>query len=159
MTADRIVIERTFDAPLADVWELWTTPAGLEAWWGPEGFTVTVQELDLRPGGRLRYTMTATGAPQVAFMREHGMPIATPCSVTYTEVAPMRRLAWENLVDFVPGHEAYETGTVVELFPTPAGVRLVMTLDPMHAPEWNQRMVAGWESELGKLGAALRTRS
>ena len=42
-----ISIERTFDAPIADVWDLWTTKEGIESWWGPEGFIVTVSRLEL----------------------------------------------------------------------------------------------------------------
>jgi len=53
---------------------------GIESWWGPEGFTVTVQAMDVRPGGVLLYTMTATAAPQIAFMKQHGMPLSTPAS-------------------------------------------------------------------------------
>jgi uncharacterized protein YndB with AHSA1/START domain len=34
-----------------------TTPADLAAWWGPEGFTTPQIDLDLRPGGRYRFTM------------------------------------------------------------------------------------------------------
>jgi uncharacterized protein YndB with AHSA1/START domain len=64
------------------VWALWTTKDGIESWWGPEGFSVTVQHLDLRPGGELRYTMTATAPDQVAFMRQAGMPLATEVSFT-----------------------------------------------------------------------------
>src|SRR5579859_8033120 len=62
-------LEHTYDAPAALIWELCTTAAGLEKWWGPEGFETRVSELDLRPGGQVRYTMTATGPEQVAFVR------------------------------------------------------------------------------------------
>ncbi|MDA8270298.1 MAG: SRPBCC domain-containing protein [Actinomycetota bacterium] len=51
---------RTF---IERLWELWRTKERIELWWGPEGFEVAVTELNLRPGGRLRYTMTAS-APE-----------------------------------------------------------------------------------------------
>jgi hypothetical protein len=31
-------LERTYRVPIEDLWELWTTKAGFESWWGPEGF-------------------------------------------------------------------------------------------------------------------------
>jgi uncharacterized protein YndB with AHSA1/START domain len=34
-----------------------TTPAELAVWWGPEGFTTPEIDLELRPGGRYRFTM------------------------------------------------------------------------------------------------------
>ena len=61
----RIRLERTFQATLEDVWQLWTTKEGIESWWGPEGFSVQVRTLDLRPGGLLQYAMTAT-APSLS---------------------------------------------------------------------------------------------
>lgn len=159
MTTDRIRIERTYEADLPDIWELWTTPDGIASWWGPDGFTVTVQAMDLRPGGQLCYTMTATAAPQVAFMRQHGMPLATESLITYTAVEPQRRLAYTHLVDFVPDVGSYDVGTVVDLERTATGVRVVLTLDRMHDQTWCDRMAAGWEQELGKLAAVLRRRA
>ena len=35
-------------ATVEDVWALWTTEPGIESWWGPDGFDVTVGHLDLR---------------------------------------------------------------------------------------------------------------
>jgi uncharacterized protein YndB with AHSA1/START domain len=154
-TRRRITMERRFEASLEEVWELWTTPAGIEAWWGPEGFTVKVHALDLRPGGEMRYAMTATGADQVAFMKRAGMPLTTEARLTYTEVTPPRRLAYTHLADFVPGVAPYDVATVVELHPGTRGVRVVLTFDAMHDDQWTQMAVMGWESQLGKLAAAL----
>jgi uncharacterized protein YndB with AHSA1/START domain len=44
----KIVIERKYEAAIEDAWELWTTKEGIESWWGPDGFSVKVHELDLR---------------------------------------------------------------------------------------------------------------
>ena len=92
MTKKRITIERTFDAPVEDVWELWTTKDGIESWWGPEGFTTTVHKIDVRVGGELQYAMTATAAAQIDFMKKAGMPLTNEQRVTYSEVVPRRRL-------------------------------------------------------------------
>ncbi len=151
----RITIERTYKAPIEDVWELWTTKDGIESWWGPEGFTVKVHKLDLRPGGELRYAMIATDPAMVEFMKKSGMPTTHEARCTYTEVTPFSRLAYDNLVDFVPGAEPYSTATVVELYATEQGARMVLTLDAMHDEEWTKRAVMGWESQLGKLAKVL----
>jgi hypothetical protein len=52
-----------------------------------------VQELDLRPGGSLRYAMTAVGAEQVAFMESVGLPLTTESRKTFTAVEEPRRRA------------------------------------------------------------------
>jgi uncharacterized protein YndB with AHSA1/START domain len=46
----------TIDAPVAEVWEAWTTSAGITSWMAPAG------EVDFRVGGKYRtsYTKAAT---------------------------------------------------------------------------------------------------
>ena len=148
-------IQRTYAASIHEAWALWTTKAGIESWWGPEGFDVTVTSLDLRAGGELVYLMTAAASEQVAFMKRAGMPLATECRVTYTEISPPNRLAYKTLADFVPGVAPYEVATVVELEPTTDGVKLTLTFDAMHDEVWTERARLGHESQLRKLDALI----
>jgi uncharacterized protein YndB with AHSA1/START domain len=149
----RFSIKRSYAASIEDVWALLTTKSGIESWWGPEGFQVTVASLNPRPGGELIYMMTAMAPEQVAFMKTAGMPLSSVCRVTYTEVSPMNRLAYKTLTDFVPGITPYEVGTVVELKPAADGVQLAITFDAMHDDVWTERARAGHESQLRKLDA------
>jgi uncharacterized protein YndB with AHSA1/START domain len=148
-------IQRTYAASIDEAWALWTTKSGIESWWGPEGFDVSVTALDLRPGGALIYRMTAVAPEQVGFMQRAGMPLTTECKVTYTEVSPPRRLAYKTLADFVPGVAPYDVATVVELKPIPDGVRLTITFDAMHDDVWTARARTGHESQMRKLDALL----
>ena len=148
-------IQRTYAASIDEAWALWTTKAGIESWWGPEGFGVTVTSLDLRPGGELVYLMTAVAPEQVAFMKRAGMPLTTECRVTYTQISPPSRLAYETLADFVPGVAPYKVATVVELKATTDGVKLIITFDAMHDDVWTERARAGHESQMRKLDALL----
>lgn len=150
--ARQLTLERTFDASAQDVWDLWTTEDGIESWWGPDGFVVKVRRLDLRTGGGLGYTMTATGADQIDFMTKAGMPVSSEHSLTFTEVAPARRLAYDELVDFVPGVKTYEVRTDVEFTVlSEGGVKIVLTFDAMHDEHWTRLAVMGRESELERL--------
>ena len=117
-----ITIVRTYDASVEEIWNLWTSPAGIESWWAPDGFTVEVRKLELEPGGELLYAMTATAPEQIEFMKGAGLPLTTESRKTYTEVVPGKRLAYTSLVDFIPGVEPYEFGTVVDLLPVDEGV-------------------------------------
>lgn len=57
-SADReIVSTRVFDAPQERVFKAFSDPAHLAQWWGPKGFTNTINEFDLRPGGHWRLVM------------------------------------------------------------------------------------------------------
>jgi uncharacterized protein YndB with AHSA1/START domain len=151
-------IQRTYAASIDEAWALWTTKFGIESWWGPEGFDVTVISLDPRPGGELVYLMTAVAPEQMAFMKRAGMPLTTECKVTYTEVSPPSRLAYKILADFVPGVAPYDVATVVELKATTDGVKLTITFDAMHDDVWTERARAGHESQMRKLDSLLAAR-
>jgi uncharacterized protein YndB with AHSA1/START domain len=66
-----VVVTRVVNAPRRLVFAAWTEPRHLQRWLtGPEGWTMPVCEIDLRPGGRWRYVyrkasgkeMTLTGS-------------------------------------------------------------------------------------------------
>jgi uncharacterized protein YndB with AHSA1/START domain len=154
----QITIERQYNASPEQVWDLWTTPKGIESWWAPDGFRVEVEELDLKPGGTLRYTMTAEAPEQVEFMKNNGMPLATESSKTFTEIDRPRRLAYSSLADFIPGVEPYDFLTVVDLAETSGGTKVVMTVERMHDDEWTQRLTMGRENELANLARVLAER-
>ena len=63
-TADRtsasdreIVLVRVLDDARDAVFDAWTDPDAFCQWFGPDGFTCTVREMDVRPGGRARFDM------------------------------------------------------------------------------------------------------
>jgi uncharacterized protein YndB with AHSA1/START domain len=43
--AATIRLEHTYDAAPETIWELWTTPEDIAAWWSPDGFTTEVRAL------------------------------------------------------------------------------------------------------------------
>lgn len=156
---NRLTLERTFEASVQEVWDLWTTREGIESWWGPDGFEVEVRRLDLREGGAMEYAMKATGADQIDYMKKAGMPLITVHQVTFTEVRPGARLAYTMLADFIPGVEPYEVKTAIDFNAAPEGVRIVLTFDAMHDDQWTRLTVMGYEGELGRLAELLRRRA
>jgi uncharacterized protein YndB with AHSA1/START domain len=56
-SAREIVTTRVFDAPREVVFQMWADADHLRQWWGPNGFTTTVQEMDFRPGGTWRFVL------------------------------------------------------------------------------------------------------
>lgn len=80
-----IVIEREFAAPPELVFAAWTEPHHVKQWWGPHGFTTTLCEIDLRPGGALRIEMLG--------------PDGTiyPITGTYREVTRPSRLVYDEI--------------------------------------------------------------
>lgn len=95
-----LVITRTFDAPRALVWAAFTDPKHVPNWQtGPEGFTMPVCEIDLRPGGNWHYVW------RNAHGREFG------ATGTYREVDPPKRFSF---VTNQNGEEQTSTTTFTE---------------------------------------------
>lgn len=87
-TSDReIVVSRIINAPRELVFQMFTDPAHVNEWWGPNGFTNTTYEMDVRAGGVWRYKM-------------HG-PDGTdyPNRIQYCEVVRPERLAYTHDAD------------------------------------------------------------
>lgn len=84
-TADReILISRVFDAPRELVFKAWTDVRHISEWWGPNGFTTTTSNMDLRPGGDWRFVMHGPDG------RDYNN------RVRFLEVAEPERLVYEH---------------------------------------------------------------
>ena len=85
-----MVFTRTVDAPRDLVWKAWTEPKIVAIWWGPQGFTNTIHEMDVKPGGIWRLTM-------------HG-PDGTdyPNRIEYIEVVKPSRMVYHHGDDANP---------------------------------------------------------
>jgi uncharacterized protein YndB with AHSA1/START domain len=104
MPSDReLVITAVLDAPRDLVFEATTRPEHVKRWWGPRRMTMTVCEIDLRPGGAWRYALrdNATG-------REDAW------SGVYREIVPPERMVYSEGWEGMPGHEYLVTATLAE---------------------------------------------
>lgn len=92
-TADReLATTRILDASRERVWQMWTDPEYVCKWWGPNGFTNTIHEMDVRPGGIWHLTM-------------HG-PEGTdyPNKITYIDVIKPELLRYHHGDEGQPGY-------------------------------------------------------
>jgi len=55
---ERFVINRSFDAPIAVMYDMWTKPEHMSTWSPPTGFTMSFIRADIRVGGGSFYLMT-----------------------------------------------------------------------------------------------------
>jgi uncharacterized protein YndB with AHSA1/START domain len=152
-TQAEMVIERVYKASLDDIWNLWTTKQGFESWWGPQGFRADVHELEASEGGELHYDMVADSAEMIAAMQSSGQPVSHPVRSRFIEVNPHRRLVLTNVIDFLPGVPRYNNDIIVEFETVNDGVRMAVTLTPMHTDEFSNMQREGFSSQLTKLDA------
>jgi uncharacterized protein YndB with AHSA1/START domain len=84
-TSDReLTISRLLNAPRELVFEAWTKPEHVLHWWGPNGFTNTFYEMEVKPGGVWRFMM-------------HGPDgIDYPNKIVYEEVVKPERLVYTH---------------------------------------------------------------
>src|SRR5204863_774192 len=52
-----LTLRRTYAAPRERVFRAWTDPEEIKRWWGPPGTATPDAEVDLKPGGKYRFTM------------------------------------------------------------------------------------------------------
>lgn len=147
----KVVVERTYQAKVQELWELWTTKEGFESWWGPVGFRAEVRKLDPRVDGILYYDMIADSPEMVAAMREMGRPTSHETNSRFSQFQPYDRLELTNMIDFLPGITPYENKILVEFFPSEDSVRMVVTLDRLHSDEFTQMQKEGFTSQITKL--------
>jgi uncharacterized protein YndB with AHSA1/START domain len=79
-----IVITRVFDAPRDLVFKAWTDPKHVAQWWGPQGFTTTRCDMDLRAGGVFRVHMRGPDG------------VTYPCKGVYREVRAPERIVYDG---------------------------------------------------------------
>jgi len=84
---DAVVIERIFDAPQDLIWQMWTDPEHFKQWYGPNGMTIPVANMDVRVGGKRLICMemqTPDRSMKMWFTGE------------YREVTPNERLVYTD---------------------------------------------------------------
>jgi uncharacterized protein YndB with AHSA1/START domain len=82
-----VVIQRTFEESPHLLWQMWTDPQHFKAWYGPQGTTIPVADMDLRVGGKRLLCMqfqTSDGPRQMWFTGQY-LEIIENQRLVYTE--------------------------------------------------------------------------
>jgi uncharacterized protein YndB with AHSA1/START domain len=150
-----IKFERRYQCKMAHLWHLWTTKAGFESWWGPEGFRVEVGKLDLTVGGDLIYDMIAVAPEQIEFLKKANMPASHRTVGKFVEIAAHERICINHAIDFIPGVRPYENIMRVVFVAEAEFVHMFIDVDEHVDQAWTQAATLGIESQLTKVPAAL----
>lgn len=146
-TADReIVVERLLDAPRELVFKTYTDPDHLGHWWGPDGFTLTIQSIDIRPGGMWKFIMHGPDGkdyPNVV----HYIEVDRPARLVYTHGDETDKAMFTTTVTFEDrGGKTFLR--MRALFPTAEAREFVVK---------NFNAVEGGKQTVGRLDAYLKT--
>jgi uncharacterized protein YndB with AHSA1/START domain len=133
-------LTRVVPAPRDAVFRAWTDPEALRRWWVPfEGMTVPAAEVDLRPGGRYRFTMRNAGGEEFHL------------SGIYREVRPPERLVYTWRWDDGDG----ETLVTVDFEAKGATTLLHLTHERFPDAAARDRHGVGWSGVLDRLVAVM----
>ncbi|MEZ4945884.1 MAG: SRPBCC domain-containing protein [Cyclobacteriaceae bacterium] len=113
-----ISMTRVFDAPIDLLWKVLTTPEYIKDWWGPEGFTNTIRNMEVREGGTWDFTMHGPDGtdfvnfyhylevkPFEKLVMEHRQhPKFTIIVQLYPE-GDQTKVIWQNVFDTIPTME------------------------------------------------------
>jgi uncharacterized protein YndB with AHSA1/START domain len=116
MSANELSITRTLSAPRASVWRCWVEGALLKQWYCPKPWSVSVADLDVRPGGA---SLIVMNGPDGEVMPNPGQ---------YLDVVPGERLSFTDAFvgDWVPGTSAPFMVGHVTLSDAPGGGTLMV---------------------------------
>ncbi len=148
--ANELRFTRTYDAPRALVFAVWTDPAHIGKWWGPEGFTTTTLAMEVEVGGVWDYVM-------------HG-PDGTdyPGRGVFTEIVKPERLAFSHVGGKADDpHLTCEFCVTFEEFDGQTALTLRMIFPSAQAAEHARELGAdrGGAESLERLARALKTAS
>jgi len=155
VSEDAVVIERTFDAPVTLIWQMWTNPEHFKNWYGPTGFTVPVADMDMRVGGKRLICMASP---------DGSMKMWT--TGEYTEIVPNERLVYTESQADENGNvvspaamgmpDGYPSTTEVTVILEDLGGRTKMVMTHAGMPA-DSGAGGGWEQAFDKLADHIET--
>ena len=109
-----VSVSRQFAAPPELVWQAITDPGQVHLWWGPDGFTTTTHEHELKVGGTWKHTM-------------HG-PDGTdyPNHIVFDEIVANRLLRFHHVAS--EGNEPVHHRSVFSMEPKEGGTLVNMSM-------------------------------
>lgn len=146
-------LSRTFAASRERVFDAFTQPDAIRAWWGPEDYVAPEVHMDVRPGGRFRFRMQPL----------NGDLAGTTMCGEYREVDRPARLSFTFSWEHEEGSEAEESlGPGEEMLVTVDFVDKGTATEIVLVHERNPSLQArdehgrGWTSSMVCLGSYLR---
>lgn len=82
---ESFVINRSFDAPIDVMFDMWSKPEHFSRWLAPTGFQMKFLHADIRTGGKTSYSMTADNGSLTMYGRAEYSKVERPSLLVYTQ--------------------------------------------------------------------------
>jgi uncharacterized protein YndB with AHSA1/START domain len=142
-----LVVTRVFDAPRKLVFHAWIDRDQVAQWWGPNGFTNPVCEMDVRVGGAIRIHMRAPNG------------VVYPMTGVFQEIVEPERLVFVSSALDEAGNSMFDVLNTILFAENRGKTTLTMQARVItataQAPQYLQGMEVGWNQSLDRLDAHL----
>ena len=155
ISKDAVVIERIFEASIDLIWQMWTQAEHFKKWYGPQGFTLPVAEMDVQVGGKRLICMASPDGTMKMWTTGEYMEIVPNQRLVYTE-SPADEQG--NVVSpaALGMPEGYPTTTEVTVLLEDLGGRTKMVMTHAGVPA-DSGAGGGWNQAFDKLADHLQT--
>jgi uncharacterized protein YndB with AHSA1/START domain len=146
-----VAFTRVFDAPRPLVFQMWTDPQHVAAWWGPHGFTSPRCEWDARPGGAIYIDMKGPDG------------VVYPMNGRFMEIIEPERIVFTSAALDASGKPLFEVLNIVTFADRGAGktaVHLEARVERVNvdrAVDYLKGMNEGWAQTLDRLAGYVAT--
>ncbi|RAP74235.1 SRPBCC family protein [Paenibacillus montanisoli] len=140
MQADKFTLQinYSYKANRERVFQAWTKQELLKQWWGPEGFTTTIDRMDVVEGGGYRFIMLAPNGSNHII------------GGNYLSVIPNEKLVftwkWEHEGS---GEDQADTVVTIVFLEQGEGTELLVTHENFSTKDEAENHNNGWSSSLG----------
>jgi uncharacterized protein YndB with AHSA1/START domain len=144
-----ITVERIFNAPIKRVWDAWVNADEIKEWWGPNGVTNPICEVNPRVGGALYIVMLA--GPELGPLAGERWPMKG----IFSELTEPATIVFSNNAIAENGTVMLEGETRVSLTTIGDKTKMVLMTGAKglvpQAPQMLAGMEMGWKQSLDKL--------
>ena len=149
--AEPVVVEALYRAPVSRVFAAWTEPDKIMKWFGPSPGSLTSAEIDLRVGGKWRFTLSANEEGRSYLQGQYDEVVLDRCL----------RFSWSHVREAADGSTEQTPYSTVTVDFEPHGVATRVRLRHEHIIEQagRQGVGHGWETTFGHLEDVLAAQS
>jgi len=80
-SGSKLIVTRSFDAPLEWVWKAWTESSSLDNWWAPRPWKTETISMEFKEGGQWLYSMNGPEGERIW------------CKVDFRAIVPQKKLS------------------------------------------------------------------
>lgn len=128
-------LSHTFSAKRECIFRAWTQPELLEQWFGPEGYSTTVLQMDFQVGGNYRFSMQSEdNSNEIIYLNGIFREIVAPEKIVYS-------WKWET-------PQSHETLVTIHFYETNGFTEVLLKHENFDRQSEVERHNQGWNSSM-----------